>query len=309
MSKSKKRKASHIEQDPSEDTHMRLELDSHADTCAFNPSGCLVVNETGDVVTVEPFTSQLGDLQEVPICTVAIAYDDPSTGHTYILFFHQSLVIDTINPHLVNPFQVRDHGVTVNATPLQQLDTERTVNEHSILFLDPDLAIPLTLDGIMSGLTGRKPSWDEVNDHEQVNCTHVQATGEAPWEPSNPRYHQTEEALRNDLKQEYDLRVKGNRFVSPLRVSTVLHDDDDSSVSSDGEEDDWIEIEPEITDCSMQPRRPSRKIQSVETMKSQQYAGEALDLDSFAEALLADDGIEMMSTSSKLAAATTVKKR
>ncbi len=180
VAKSKKRKASHTEQDPSEETHWRLELDSHADTCAFNPSGCLVINDTGDTVTVEPFTSQLGDLSEVPICTCAVAYDDPSTGHTYILFFHQSLVIDTIRPHLINPFQIRDCGVTINATPLQHVGTKRSVSNHTILFQDPDLVIPLTLRGVMSGFTARVPTWEEANDHRQVNCTHIQATSEAP---------------------------------------------------------------------------------------------------------------------------------
>ena len=88
VSQSKKRKASHITQDPFEETHWRLELDSHADTCAFNPSGCLVINDTGDAVTVEPFTAQLGDLTEVPICTVAVAYDDPHPQviHTFYSF-------------------------------------------------------------------------------------------------------------------------------------------------------------------------------------------------------------------------------
>ena len=88
---------------------------------------------------------------------------------------------------------------------------------------------------------------------------------------------------------------------------TVLDtDDDSSSVSSDGEEEDWIEV----TDDSMQPRRPSRKVQSVETLKSQS-AGGAIDLDSFAEALLAEAGIGtgIEAISSRLAAATTVKKR
>ena len=61
-----------------------MELDSHADTCAFG-SACLILQETGRTVTVEGFGEDLALLDDVPIVTAAVAYDCPTTGHTYVL--------------------------------------------------------------------------------------------------------------------------------------------------------------------------------------------------------------------------------
>ena len=43
-----------------------MELDSHADTCAFG-SHCLVVNDTGTQVSVDGFTSAVGSVSKVKV--------------------------------------------------------------------------------------------------------------------------------------------------------------------------------------------------------------------------------------------------
>jgi hypothetical protein len=97
----------------------------------------------------------------------------------------------------------------------------------------------------MSGFTARVPTWKEVNDHNQLNCTHVVMTSDAEWLPHDPKYKRREQALRDELGQKYDLRLKGNRYVSPLQVQEQPPlvenvSDDDSSASSDGGEDDMM---------------------------------------------------------------------
>ena len=78
--------------------HSRLELDSHADTCAFG-IGCLVVFDTGKLVSVGGFDQTLGSKQGAAIATIAVAYDCPITFQTYILFFHEALYIPTMETH------------------------------------------------------------------------------------------------------------------------------------------------------------------------------------------------------------------
>jgi hypothetical protein len=66
------------------------ELDSHADTCSFGRNA-YIVHETGETITVSGFIDELGTVKKVPIVTAAVAYDDPATYQTYVLFYHQSL--------------------------------------------------------------------------------------------------------------------------------------------------------------------------------------------------------------------------
>ena len=113
--------------------HARVELDSHADTCAFGAC-CLVLKDTGKVISVEGFNGKLGSIPDVPICTVAVAYDCPKTGKTYILLFHEALYIASLKIHLLNPAQLRNQGIEVNEVPLMSLpEEERTEALHCLL--------------------------------------------------------------------------------------------------------------------------------------------------------------------------------
>ena len=69
---------------PYQHQHARMELDSHADTCAIGDA-CLVLQDTGRTVTVEGYMESAGSSNEVPVVTAAVAYDCPTTFNTYIL--------------------------------------------------------------------------------------------------------------------------------------------------------------------------------------------------------------------------------
>ena len=97
-----------------------MELDSHADTCAFG-AHCLVLDDTGAQVSVDGFTTAVGTVSKVPIVTAAVAFDDSATLQTYVLICHQALYIPTMACHLLSTFQLRDHGVLVNEVPLLHL--------------------------------------------------------------------------------------------------------------------------------------------------------------------------------------------
>ena len=111
-----------------ESTHSRMELDSHADTTAVGKE-CAVLGNTGKTVTVEGFGKSIGKITDVPIVTAAAAYDDPQNGQTYLLVFNQVLYIPDLDVHLINPYQLRDQGLTVNETPLQLLAPEERTSQ------------------------------------------------------------------------------------------------------------------------------------------------------------------------------------
>jgi hypothetical protein len=191
-----------------EHLHTRLELDSHADTCAFGP-GCLIVFDTGRLVCVAGFDSTLGTKSGAAIATIAVAYDCPTTLRTYILFFHEALYIPTMTTHLVNPFQLRAHGVDIQDIPLQHLPpNQRLQDSHTISVADKQLSIPLNLRGTMSGCTVREPTWEEVQDSDEAEVIHVHLTGHGTWDPKDPLYAKQERALQKYHSQDIELRVQ-----------------------------------------------------------------------------------------------------
>lgn len=188
----------------------KAELDSHADTCCFG-SQAYIVQDTGETISVEPFIGTLGKVDSVPIITAAIAYDDPETFQTYILFFHQSLYFKNLNKHLLCPNQMRNNQVTVNDTPLLHIPPHlRQTTSHSILTEEPQMHIPLELDGTTSFFYCRKPTEDEITSNSRA--IHVHMTSDMIWEPYDPSHGNGEAAIRaalmsNDSKDYTDRQI------------------------------------------------------------------------------------------------------
>ena len=207
---------------PQTDGNARVELDSHADGAVFGKD-CRVINDTGTVVSVDGFDPVNMQVNGVPIVTVAVAYDCPTTGHTFILIFHQALHVPTMTKHLINPFQLRNYGIKINETPLMHLTPDqRTPEMHSILVDDPLLHIPLSFDGgTMSGFTSRIPTDEEIQDYDQNFTTHIVMTSPTDWKPWSKEWERIESALRAQLTSDYDLRHakhRESREISPLQL-------------------------------------------------------------------------------------------
>ena len=60
--------------------------------------------------------------------------------------------------------------------------------------------IPMTLRGIMSGFTVRKPTWDEVIDDDKAIKVHM--TSDARWNPHDEEYGRKEQALRDAIERD-----------------------------------------------------------------------------------------------------------
>jgi hypothetical protein len=60
------------------------ELDSHADTCVAG-ANTRVTDYTNTEISVSPFSDSYKAIKDVPIATVATAWDDPATGEVTVL--------------------------------------------------------------------------------------------------------------------------------------------------------------------------------------------------------------------------------
>ena len=200
------------------------ELDSHADTCCLGKD-CLVLYET-DKAEVSGFSTQLGKLKETPVITGVLAYDEPETGETYLLYFHQALHLPMMEKSLLNPNQMREAGIIVNDVPLKFIKQEqRTSESHSLVVPINDdngntLTIPLELKGVISGFTVRKPSWEEIANVDPAN--RIEMTNDNPeWAPNDSTEEDVDESrLRQDVRQDM-VRTKGSRSLSNRMTKMV----------------------------------------------------------------------------------------
>jgi hypothetical protein len=79
----------------------RAELDSHTDTCGVN-NVARIFSYTGKIAHVSAYSPKLDTMKNIPIVRAALAYDDASTGETYVLIINQALYFGNALPHKKN---------------------------------------------------------------------------------------------------------------------------------------------------------------------------------------------------------------
>ena len=180
---------------------IRCELDSHADTCCLG--NCYVLYQT-DTADVSGFVESLGKIKEASVITGVLAYDDPETGQTFLLYFHQALHLPQLKDKcLLNPNQMREAGIEVNDIPLKYLKPgDRNERSHSIIARDTEmeeLRIPLDLIGVLSQFRTRKPTKEEI-DSIDPSCR-IDMTNERPeWQPNDSTPDVDERTLRESIQ-------------------------------------------------------------------------------------------------------------
>ena len=220
--------------DPGEtNTHCRAELDSHADTCAFGDC-CTTLQDTGKRVNIGDFREETTTTGKV--VSLAICWDDPRTGQTYLQVYHQSLYVPGMETHLLNPLQMQQNAICVEPTPMHLLPpSKRTIYSHSIYSTEHSMHIPLDLRGVMSGFTCRKPTALEVSDPDAANVTVVHMTLDSPWEPASTELQVLEEAIRDNVTTglESDTTLQVSRDLSSIQVGGEDNGaTDDASIGS-----------------------------------------------------------------------------
>ena len=161
-----------------------------------------MIAETGTTCTVEPFHGDYEGFRNIPIVTACTAYDDPITGETILLIFHQVLWFGaSLETSLICTQQVRSYGKSLCDDPYDK--------NRSIGIEDPetDIKIPFDVNRSMVGVTTRCPSKEEVTSGKYRTVT---LTSNAPWDPSNDNlpHHRGISSIRQlphgQPKGEYD---------------------------------------------------------------------------------------------------------
>jgi len=164
----------------------RIELDSHADTTCVGKN-FRVISFTDRVCEVSPYHPDYNAISNVPIVQAATAYDDPNSGETFILVFHECLFLgDALQNTLMNPNQVRANGIVVDDIP-KHLSPNPQHATHSIYVPKEDLRIPLQLRGVISCFSSRSPS-----DQELQTCQWIEMTNSEEWSPDSNSFSEDE---------------------------------------------------------------------------------------------------------------------
>jgi hypothetical protein len=167
--------------------HSTCELDSHADTCVAGPN-TVILEYTDQMVSMSAFSDQLEVMRDIPIGTIATAYDDSNDGTTTILVIHQVLLMnDIVTTTLLCPNQLRSHGITVDDVPIHLSHPSQPPSTHSIYIPINDFRIPLSLSGIISLIETRTPIQEELD-----TCQWITLTSEADWKPYSATFQENE---------------------------------------------------------------------------------------------------------------------
>lgn len=194
----------------------RCELDTHADTCCAG-SNFVLYDPSALHRTVNVYGFNGKATKDVPITSVATAYDDPTNGQTYVLVFHQVLYFgEKLGHSLLNPNQLRAAGVRVQDVP-RQFDR---LSSHDILIPNEDepLRIPLTLDGVISGFTTRKPTQEELDDPQ---FPHLVCTRDTDWDPQSEAFAEKEERVVSSVDQRPSLEDPDSYCYTDRMISSV----------------------------------------------------------------------------------------
>ena len=217
----------------------RTDLDSHANMCVFGRH-CLIVNKSGRHAEVTGFSSDLKTLHEVPIVDAAICYDCPYTMKSYVLLARNVLYVPSMTHNLIPPFIMREAGIQVNDVPKIHVD-DPTVEDHSIYFKDFDLRIPLSLWGIFSYFSSRKPVDADVDNTETIFIT-----PDGPsWNPHSDIYARNEENMldwRGDMvEKQHRRRVLFDEDEDAMEIATACIESTDALIrqSELSREENW----------------------------------------------------------------------
>ena len=100
----------------SNDMESKSELDNHANMVVAG-SQCVVFDDTKKKCTVNSFSESAGQLHNVRIVDIVIAYDFPYKSKTYLLLMRNALHIHELPLNLIPPFIRREGVIPVDECP------------------------------------------------------------------------------------------------------------------------------------------------------------------------------------------------
>ena len=176
----------------------------------------LIIQDFNRPVDVTGYDPTLGVKRSLRTVSAALAYDDPSDGHTVILVIHQAIHVPTMSHNLITPMQLRMNDVQVREIP-RFLTDHSDADSHSILIPDPDggnpYKIPLSLHGIVSFFPTRRPTPQEFGS----SSDRYELTYETPaWDPNSNEFE-----LQETHAQGHPIPIPGIGDNGRLRLSAI----------------------------------------------------------------------------------------
>lgn len=174
------------------------ELDNHADACAVGEGTALVIHDYDRPVSVYGYKEGVGDEVTCRTVSAVVAYDHPETGDTYMLVFHQAILVPDLQANLLCSMQMRENDLKVNDEPKHSV-AHLTDDHHAIIVPSNDgsgeaLQIPLTLKGVSLCFPSRKPTTEEWEITDEERCLDM-TPDEPEWDPKSTRFQEQEEAM------------------------------------------------------------------------------------------------------------------
>ena len=137
-------------------------------------------------------------LHNVSIVTRATAITSSSTGETYILVFHEAIWMgDQLDHSLINPNQLRHHGVTVQDNPYASTSLHMTSP-------DDEFVLPMQADGTTIFFDSRTPT-----NYELDKCPHITLSSRAPWNPREVQFPQPTHHVEEEHYPVYEIGSVG----------------------------------------------------------------------------------------------------
>ena len=162
------------------------ECDTNADTCCMGQN-FVVLEYTQRIADVYSYDKSIKPIENVPIVSGATAWDDHTTGTTYILVLNEGLFYGSKLDHsLINPNQVRSYGIPFWDNPF---DKERGLR----IEVDDAVSINMETKGTKIRFETRAPTNSELSE-----CFHLQLTSKTAWNPSKVSLSEIRVRTRDD---------------------------------------------------------------------------------------------------------------
>ena len=178
-----------------DEADIRFELESHADTTCVSPNA-YILYKTNKTVQLTGFSTELGSIHHAPIVGAAYAYDDPITDQTFLLYFHQAILVKSLEHPLLCPMQARYNDIIVSECP-KHLMQQPSNYHHALMTNDMEghqVIIPLSLHGTTPYFPVRTPTTQELED-----CKILEITANTPdWNPRSPNFAARELCTMDD---------------------------------------------------------------------------------------------------------------
>ena len=169
----------HVSQEDSREQNYaaRCELDSHADTIVAG-GNCLLLNYTDRACTVHAYDEKYQPHNDVPVVKAATGYTSKD-GRNYILILNEALWMPDLGHTLINPNQLRAHGVEVQDNPY-------TSEPMLIRTWDEEFSACLQSKGATIFINTWRPSLNDMSLYPKIILS-----SECEWDPSKIEFPNT----------------------------------------------------------------------------------------------------------------------